>query len=600
MSDVFINEIFVGFVDDSKKFIEEVKTLRRKGDISKTLNLTYNEDFDEIQIETSAGRARRPLIIVDDGKPRLTEEHVKKIKAGEMTWKDLVENSIIEYIDSTEEENIYVALSEEDLTKEHTHLEISPITIVGLITSLVPYSNYGSLSRLIRGSKIQKQALGLYASNFLIRVDSDVSILHYPQVPLVKSFMHDVFKYEKHPSGQNFTIAVMSYEGYNMQDSIILNKGSIERGLARSSFFSPNSIEELRYSGGLQDEICIPDKETKGYKTEKDYRFLEKDGIAFPEAQLNEEDVIIGKTSPPRFLGGLEEFSVAASVRRESSTTVKHGDSGVVDFVILTENGEGNKLVKVRMREQRIPEIGDKFSSRHGQKGVIGLIIPEEDVPFTSTGIKPDIIFSPHSIPSRMTMSHLLEVMAGKVGALTGSQIDSTTFDCVSEEELRETLLKYGFKENGTETMYNPFNGRVYHSKIYVGNMYYLKLKHMVANKIHSRATGRIQLLTRQPIEGRARGGGLRLGEMEKDCLVAHGASLLLKERFDSDKTIMYICDKCGMIAMFDYYKNAAVCPKCGANIETSAVELSYAFKLLLDELRSLGVNPEIRTKSKY
>jgi len=407
-------------------------------------------------------------------------------------------------------------------------------------------------------------------------------------------------KYDKHPSGQNFTIAVMSYEGYNMQDSVILNKGSIERGLARSTFFSPNVVEELRYSGGLTDEIGIPDKETKGFKTEKDYRFLEKDGIVYPEAQLNEEDVIIGKTSPPRFLGGLEEFSVAANVRRESSTTVSHGDSGTVDFVVLTENGEGNKLVQVRLREQRIPEIGDKFSSRHGQKGVIGLIVPEEDVPFTSTGIKPDIIFSPHSIPSRMTISHLLEIMAGKVGALTGQQIDSTAFDCVPEKDLRKTLLDHGFKENGTETMYNPFNGRVYQARIYVGNMYYLKLKHMVANKIHSRATGRIQLLTRQPIEGRARGGGLRLGEMEKDCLVAHGASLLLKERFDSDKTILYVCDKCGMLAIFDYYKNVSVCPKCGANVEISPVELSYAFKLLLDELRSLGINPSLSLKNKY
>ncbi|MBU0930349.1 MAG: DNA-directed RNA polymerase subunit B, partial [Nanoarchaeota archaeon] len=358
--------------------------------------------------------------------------------------------------------------------------------------------------------------------------------------------------------------------------------------------------EELRYSGGLKDDIIIPDKEVKGYKSERDYRYLEEDGIIYPEAKINEEEVIIGKISPPRFLGELEEFSIAANIRRENSVTLKHGESGIVDMVVITENEEGNKFIQVRLREQRIPELGDKFASRHGQKGVVGLIVPQEDMPITAAGITPDIIFSPHSIPTRMTISHLIEIIGGKVGSLSGKYIDGTTFDSRSEQSIREELASLGFREDGTEVMYNGITGERYKVRIYVGNIYYQKLKYMVKNKLQSRASGKVQLLTRQPIEGRAKGGGIRLGEMEKDCLVAHGASLLLKERFDSDKTILYVCENCGMVGMYDHFKSRKTCPKCSGNVEISAIELSYAFKLLLDELKSLCIYPKLILRSKY
>ena len=315
---------------------------------------------------------------------------------------------------------------------------------------------------------------------------------------------------------------------------------------------------------------------------------------------MREEDVLIGKTSPPRFLGELDEFSIAASKRRESSAVVRHGEEGVVDFVTITENEEGNRFVQARLRHLRIPEVGDKFASRHGQKGVIGLIVPQEDMPFTASGIVPDIIFSPHSIPSRMTVSHLIEILAGKVGALSGRTINGSIFNSEGEESLRKLLLELGFRESGTERMYNGVTGEEFEAKIYVGNMFYMKLKHMVANKLHARASGRIQLLTRQPIEGRAKGGGLRLGEMEKDCFVAHGASLLLKERFDSDKTVIHICNECGLLAVYDSYRNNKYCPKCGGNVEISAIEISYAFKLLMDELKALCVFPRLKLTNKY
>ncbi|MFH1638058.1 MAG: DNA-directed RNA polymerase subunit B [Candidatus Woesearchaeota archaeon] len=600
MVDVFINEKFIGTVDNPKDFIKTVREERRAGKLPKCLNIEFDSDFNEVLIYTDTGRARRPLVIVDNGVPRLTEEHVEQLRKGELMWKHLEDQSVIEYLDASEEENAYVALSEEYVTKQHTHMEVSPMTILGLVTSLVPYANFGQSSRLNRGSKTQKQSLGIYATNYLLRMDTDVSILHYAQKPLVKSIMHDILNYETHPSGQNVTIALMSYDGYNMQDAIIINKGSIERGLARSTYYRPYVVQELRYQGGLVDEIGIPVKEVKGYRSEEDYRYLEEDGIVYPEASVKEEEVIIGKTSPPRFLGEVEEFSIAANIRRESSVVVRKGEEGIIDMVVLTENEEGNRLVQVRLRDQRIPEVGDKFASRHGQKGVIGRVVPAADMPFTSSGVVPDIIFSPHSIPSRMTISHLIEVIGGKVGALSGTYIDGSTFSAQSESSLRDMLFELGFKENGTEKMYNGITGEEFESTIFVGNMYYMKLKHMVANKMHARASGRIQLLTRQPIEGRSKGGGLRLGEMEKDCFVAHGASLLLKERFDSDKVVVHVCEGCGMLAVYDAIRNKISCTKCGANVEISAVEMSYAFKLLLDELKSMCIYPKLQLKDKY
>jgi len=489
MVDVYLNDKFIGKINDAENFINDIREKRRSGKIPNGLNVMYNKTNNEVYLESSRGRPRRPLIVVKNGKPSLSKEHIEKLNNNELSWDQLIKQGIIEYLDALEEENALVALYEEELTQEHTHLEIDPTAILGLVTSIIPYSNFGGSSRLIRGSKIQKQSLGLYASNIHLRMDTDVSFLHYPQKPVVKTFMHDLLNYKKHPSGQNIVIALMSYEGYNMQDAIVINKGSVQRGLARSTYFRPYESEELRYSGGLADEICLPDKEVKGYKSEKDYRLLEKDGIVYSGANVNAEDVVIGKTSPPRFLSSLEEFSITASTRRESSTSINHGESGTVDLITISENEEGNKIVQVKVREQRIPEIGDKFASRHGQKGVIGMIVPNENMPFTSNGITPDIIFSPHGIPSRMTISHLIETVAGKAGALSGKYIDGTTFSATSEKELRKMLLEFGFREDGTETMYNGMTGEEFKAKIYIGNMYYLKLKHMVANKIHSRAS---------------------------------------------------------------------------------------------------------------
>ncbi len=600
MNEVYLNGKYVGTVDNCEEFTAKVREKRRKGAISGNLNIFHDKRVNIIQINDDKGRLRRPLIIVQDGKPLLTDEHIKKLQKDEMKWSDILKEGIIEYLDAAEEENAFVAFNPEELTQEHTHLEVTPLAIVGLCTSLVPYANFNPGARVSIGSKNQKQALGLYTMNFPIRIDMDVNVLHYPQAPLVNSIMHDISKYNKHPSGQNIVVAVMSYKGYNIEDAVVINKGSVDRGFARSTYYRPSVAEELRYSGGLTDEVCIPDKDVKGYKSEKDYRLLEDDGIITPESRVAEGDVIIGKTSPPRFLSSMDQYNLAPSSRRESSVSLKHGEEGIIDFVLITESAEGNRLVQVKIRDQRIPEIGDKFTSRHGQKGVVGLIVDQADMPFSASGITPDLIFSPHGIPSRMTISHLLELVGGKVGALSSRNIDGTIFSAEPEERIRKELLSLGFRENGVETMYNGITGEQFEAKIYIGNLYYMKLKHMVANKIHARARGPIQLLTRQPTEGRAKEGGLRLGEMEKDTFVAHGASLLLKERFDSDRTIIPVCEECGMVAVHDKFRNRLYCHVCGDNVEINFIELSYAFKLLLDELKSLTIHPQMILKSKY
>ncbi len=601
MADVFIDSKFSGSVKDAASFVKQIIEERRAGKIPSSTNVYHDKDTNEVYLETSRGRAVRPLIVVRDGKPSISDKQVEQLAKGDLSWKDLVKQGLIEYLDAAEEELAYVAFEKKNLTKDHTHLEVSALDILGLITGLVPFGQHNHGARLMQGSKNQKQAVGFYASNYHTRIDTDTNILLYPQVPVVSTIMYDVLKYYDHPSGMNVTVAIMSYKGYNMEDALVFNRGSVERGFARSTYFRPVEAEELRYSGGMIDEVEIPDTEVRGYRSEYDYRFLEEDGLVGPESKVGEGDVVIGKTSPPRFLSSMDEYNLTMNYRRESSKALKHGENGIVDFVVLTENEEGNKMVQVRLRDPRIPEIGDKFTSRHGQKGVISIIVPEADIPFSASGHRPDIIFSPHGIPSRMTMSHLIELVGGKTGALGGRYIDGTVFSSEKEEDLRSELKSYGFADNGSEIMYNGETGEQLTARIFIGNMYYLRLKHMVANKVHSRARGPIQLLTRQPTEGKAKEGGLRLGEMEKDTFVAHGASLLLKERFDSDKVVLPVSAQSGLVGFYDGRRNnKPTCTLLGDEADMYNIEISYAFKLFLDELMSLGVYPKLEIKRKF
>jgi DNA-directed RNA polymerase subunit B len=594
-TDIFFNGQYIGCIENSKEFVKRIREKRREGKFPIQMNIREDNNFKSIIISTEPGRALRPLIIVDEGISRLKNEHLIKLENGELDWKDLIKKGLIEYLDASEEENSLVALYENELTEKHTHLEIDTIDLFGVITSLVPYGNHDQSSRLNRGSKTQKQALGLYAANYLCRLDTDVSILQYPQKPIVRSFVYDIL--DTYPAGQNLVVAIMTYKGYNMEDALIFNKGSLDRGVGRSFYFRPYSTTEMNYAGGLKDEISLVEKDTSGYKIETSYKFLEKDGIIYPEAEVGEGNVLIGKTSPPKFLSEVREISVKA--KKEASISMRQEEKGVIESVFVTEDSEGNKIVHVKTRDQRIPELGDKFATSHGQKGVIGMIIPEEDVPFTTNGIKPDVLFNPHGLPSRMTVGYLLELLAGKVGCLKGEIVDGTPFSGESKKELETQLNDLGFRYDGKETMYNGITGKMMEAKIFVGNLYYLKLKYMVGNKIHGRASGKIALLTRQPIEGRSRGGALRLGEMEQQALVAHGASLLLKERYDSDKVVLPICTKCGTTGIDDNLRNKVICPICN-NEEIEYIEVSYAFKLLLEELQGMHIKTSFELKNKY
>jgi DNA-directed RNA polymerase subunit B' len=425
-------------------------------------------------------------------------------------------------------------------------------------------------------------------------------MMHYPQIPIVKTKYNKIFGLDNKAAGQNFVVAIMPFYGYNISDAIVINKAAIDRGLGRTAYYRTYEGEERTYPGGQKDRFERPKPEIAGYRGDEAYKYLDEKGIIEPEFFVGAGDVLVGKTSPPRFLEEISEFGILEEKRRENSEAVRHGESGIVDWVMLTEGEGGSKLVKIRTRTIMIPEIGDKFAARHGQKGVIGLIVDEKDMPFTESGIKPDLCINPHAIPSRMTVGFLLELLAGKAGACDNTFMDSTAFDKVSVKEIKNLLAKQGFKDNGKEVMYDGISGEQMEAQIFTGVVYYQKLKHLVGMKIHARARGPVQILTRQPTEGRAREGGLRFGEMERDCLIGHGASMVLMERLleESDKTIELVCAKCGMAAIDDQMRKKKYCPLCGGS-DIHEVEISYAFRLLLNELKAMGIYPKLKLEDK-
>jgi DNA-directed RNA polymerase subunit B len=603
---VIVDGIISGYCRDPKALAEEIRRLRREGKISSEVNVAFYPSTSkgarpELYVNCDAGRVRRPLIIVEGRKPKLTQEHIERIRSGEMLWEDLVKEGVVEYLDADEERNALIALDASKINEKTTHLELAPYTILGICASLIPYAEHNQSPRNAYESAMAKQALGVFSTNFFNRVDSRSHLLHYPQKPLTKTKAMEITSYNDRPSGQNCVVAVLSFQGYNMEDAIVVNKSSVDRGLGRSTFFRVYEAECRQYLGGLKDKFEVPEPGIRGYRGERYYRLLEEDGIVSVESQVSGNTVLIGRTSPPRFLEEYREFEVKGPTRRDSSVCMRPSESGVVDSVFITESIEGSKLVKVKVRDLRIPELGDKFASRHGQKGVIGLLVPEEDMPFTEDGVVPDIIINPHAIPSRMTIGQFVESIAGKVSAIEGEQIDGTPFSNVKPNDLRETLLKLGFQHSGREVLYNGMTGQKFESDIFIGVVYYQKLHHMVSDKMHARARGQVQMLTRQPTEGRARGGGLRFGEMERDCLIGHGASALIRDRLleGSDKCIVMVCENCGLLAYHDLKQNKFICRICGEKARISSVAMSYAFKLLIQELMALGIAPRLNVSER-
>jgi len=602
---VFVDGCIIGYYMSPQELVDELRRKRRKGEISTEINVAHfsklYEEREEIYVNCDEGRVRRPLIVVENGVAKLQPEHIEKIRSEEWTWENLIKQGIIGYIDAEEEENVFVALNLDEVTPEHTHVEMASYTMLGICASIIPYPEHNQSPRNSYEAAMAKQALGINVTNFLHRVDSRSHILHHPQTPLIKTKPMDIIGYDLRPSGQNCVVAIISFEGYNMEDALIFNKASIERGLGRSTFYRIYEAECRQYLGGLRDRFVVPETGIRGYRGEQYYRLLEPDGIVSLESEVTGGDVLIGRTSPPRFLEEYKEFEIKGPTMRDTSVDVRQSEGGVVDDIFITETGEGSKLVKVRVRDQRIPELGDKFASRHGQKGIIGMIVPQEDMPFTPGGIVPDIIINPHAIPSRMTIGQFLESIAGKVASARGRPVDGTPFTNEKPEQLKRELVKLGFSHTGREILYNGVSGEKFVADIFMGIVYYQKLHHMVADKIHARARGQVQMLTRQPTEGRARGGGLRFGEMERDCLIGHGAAMLLRDRLleESDKYLLYVCENCGFIAYYDIKQRRYMCRLCEEKAQISPVIVSYAFKLLIQELMSLCIAPYLRLKER-
>jgi len=598
---VTVDGIIAGYVMNPRPFVDSIRSMRRNGGISPEVNATYIPPRHElanfeVYVNCDSGRVRRPLAIVQNGRSRLTGETAEKVSRGEMSWKDLIKEGIVEFLDADEEEDALIALVESKINSKTTHLELAPYTIMGICSSLIPYAEHNQSPRNAYESAMAKQALGIFVTNYANRVDSRSHILQYPQVPLVRTKPMEIINFNERPSGQNCIVAVLSLQGYNMEDAIIINRSSVDLGLQRSTFFRVYEADSRQYLGGLRDKFEIPEPGTRGYRGDRYYRLLEEDGIISVEAPVSGNTVLIGRVSPPRFLEEYRDFEVRGPTKRDSSVCIRPSESGIVDQVFLTESIEGSRLVKVKVRNQRVPELGDKFASRHGQKGVIGLLVPKEDMPFSESGIVPDIVINPHAIPSRMTVGQFVESIAGKVAAMMGIPIDGTPFSNDEPSTLQEALLKSGLDYNGREVFYNGVSGQKLEADVFTGIVYYQKLHHMVADKMHARARGQVQMLTRQPTEGRARGGGLRFGEMERDCLIGHGASALLRDRLleESDRYTAMVCENCGLFAYYDSRQNKYICKVCGEKTTISPVSISYAFKLLVQELMSLGVAPRL------
>lgn len=640
---VFLNGDLVGCSRDPQRFVDEIRAQRRIDALPNSINIHYDSDMNEIVINCDDGRLRRPLLVLRDGKTMLTRSHIEQIRdtinneaEGGLTWDDLFKMGILEWIDAEEEEDAFVlvspydlphrcpccghALSETDvdwmnpgksedciltcrwcgdtfslpskITPEHTHLEVDPMIILGVAAGIVPYPEHNSAPRVTMGAGMAKQALGISTANYRIRPDTRGHLMHYPQVPMVQTQTMDFMGYKYRPAGQNFCIAVMCYHGYNIEDAIVMNKSSVQRGLGRSTFMRSYRAEERLYPGGDKDHFTnLSDVDVTGMRDEDKYVNLDEDGLISPESFVEGSDVLIGKISPPRFMEDENAGVLSTHKYRETSVTVRPGEKGYVDSVIVTASENGSRLVRVKVRDERIPELGDKFCSRFGQKGVVGRLVNQWDMPFTSSGITPDIVVNPHGIPSRMTVGHVLEMIAGKVGSMEARTIDGTAFSGESEDSIRDGLVRNGFTRSGKEIMYDGRTGRMVEADIYTGVIFYEKLHHMVSGKLHYRSRGPVQILTRQPTEGRSRQGGLRFGEMERDCLIGHGVAMVIKDRLldQSDGTQQYVCSECGHIAIQNR-QGERHCPVCNKPTRIHLIQTSYAFKLLMDELLSLGV----------
>ncbi|CAD7936998.1 unnamed protein product [Amoebophrya sp. A25] len=602
---VFLNGMWIGVHSQQAQLFKRLLASKRRLDFESEVSIVTDLNSREIKIFTDAGRAMRPLYVVDEKSQTLAirRQHIQALKDGQMRWGNLISEGLIEYIDCEETENAMIAMFVDNVAKSTycrtwTHCEIHPSMIFSICASIIPFPDHNQSPRNCYQSAMGKQALGVFATNFNQRVDTLANVLCYPQKPLVGTRAMNYLKFRQLPAGNNVCVAIMCYSGYNQEDSLILNQSSVDRGLFRSVFFRSYAAEEERK--GVMNTIFENPTDPQG-KTQilgrkrGDYSKLDHDGLALPGGRLFGDDVVIGMTQdlePEKDANG----DLMDPKKKDCSTCMRPAETAVVDEVILSTNKDGFKFTKVKVRTYKIPEVGDKFASRHGQKGTCGILFRQEDMPFTRDGVVPDIIMNPHAIPSRMTVGHLVEQLLSKVGSLAGGEGDATPFTKVTVRDVATRLHELGYHRYGNEQLFQGHTGRPMPAKVFIGPVYYQRLKHMVADKIHSRARGPVTQLVRQPQEGRAKMGGLRFGEMERDCMISHGAAKFLKERlFDvSDAFRLHCCDNCGLFAIADMERDRYECRLCRSKGSVSQITLPYAAKLLFQELMTMSIAPRL------
>ncbi|KAJ4199660.1 DNA-directed RNA polymerase III complex subunit Rpc2 [Fusarium falciforme] len=596
---IHVNGTPFALTRNPKRFAQRFRTLRRRGGVSPFVGININTHFNAIHIATDEGRICRPYIIVKNGQQKLKPEHLRLLQLGKVTFDDFLRQGVVEYLDVNEENDALITIYEDQVTQSTTHLEIEPFTILGAVAGLIPFPHHNQSPRNTYQCAMGKQAIGAIAYNQFNRIDTLLYTLVYPQRPMVISKTIQLIGYDKLPAGQNATVVVMSYSGYDIEDALVLNKASIDRGFGRCQVFRKYTTELQKYPNGRRERIGDPQNEEGKVKQRiKKHEGLDDDGLAIVGYRIHNGEAMIKKETPLDQTSTGIGMDRGPSEYRDSSVSYRIADPAYIDKVMVSQTEKDTTVIKVQTRQTRRPELGDKFSSRHGQKGVVGIIVDQEDLPFSDKGLTPDIIMNPHGFPSRMTVGKLLECLTGKASIIHGRPDYGfgDAFRSHPLEEMSKVLVDHGFSWEGKDYFTSGVTGEPLEAYIFNGPIYYQRLKHMVQDKMHSRSRGPKAILTRQPTEGRSREGGLRLGEMERDCLIAYGASQLLLERLmiSSDGTEIDICQQCGLFGYKGY------CHTCKSTREVTKMTMPYAAKLLVQELISMNVGVRLQMEDEF
>lgn len=641
---VMVNGNLIGLCNNPTAFVARFRKLRRAGHINHFVSVYINEEHYAVYISTDGGRLCRPLLIIDDGHLRLTQHDIQLITTHQFPFEHLLNTGKVEYLDVNEQNNSLLCIYQHEITPFHTHMEIDPMTILGVVAGLIPYPHHNQSPRNTYQCAMGKQAMGVMGYNQNNRLDTLLYLLVYPQRPMCQTHTIEMINFDKLPAGQSATVFVMSYTGYDIEDASILNRAALDRGFGRCMLMKKNVVSLKQYGNNTLDCVFAPPQvsasieatrkaiaaglapepaaEAAAAAVESRFKALDSDGLAKVGIRVRQGDLLVNKYVPieteSTIAGDIRHTVNNSSQYKAQAVTYRNPEESFVDQVLLISNDTEHMTIKLLMRSTRRPELGDKFSSRHGQKGVCGLIVQQEDMPFTDQGVSPDLIMNPHGFPSRMTVGKMLELVAGKAGVLNGRFAYGTAFGGDRVKEISRGLISRGFSPSGKEIVNCGMTGEPMPGLVFAGPIFYQKLKHMVLDKMHARSRGPRAILTRQPTEGRSRDGGLRLGEMERDCLLGYGAASVVSERLmhSADSFSAHVCLNCGLICPTE------VCQSCAHHADddysrqgkpnkfpytgpgsqntstTVTLALPYACKLLFQELQSMNILPRIRLET--